>query len=158
MAARVAWYIPWPDEDIMIFKRKIYDKLIEWKNRSHGETALLIEGARRVGKSTVVEEFGRREYKSVALIDFMRPNRKVVSAILDHPDDLNVLFTEISLGYKVELHERNTLIVFDEVQRCPQARELIKALVADGRYDYVETGSLVSIRMNTEDITIPSEE
>lgn len=142
----------------MIFKRKIYEKLIEWKNRSHGETALLIEGARRVGKSTVVEEFGRREYRSVAVIDFMRPNRKVVSAILDHPDDLNVLFTEISLGYKVELHERNTLIVFDEVQRCPQARELIKALVADGRYDYIETGSLVSIRMNTEDITIPSEE
>lgn len=142
----------------MLFKRKIYGQLLEWKARSHGETALLIEGARRVGKSTVVEEFGRREYKSVAVIDFMRPNRKVVSAILDHPDDLNVLFTEISLGYKVELHERDTLIVFDEVQRCPRARELIKALVADGRYDYIETGSLVSIRMNTEDITIPSEE
>ncbi|MBP5787325.1 MAG: ATP-binding protein [Kiritimatiellae bacterium] len=143
---------------IVLFQRKIYEKLLEWKNRSHGETALLIEGARRVGKSTVVEEFGRREYKSVAVIDFMRPNRKVVSAILEHPDDLDVLFTEISLGYKVELHTRDTLIVFDEVQRCPQARELIKALVADGRYDYIETGSLISIRMNTEDITIPSEE
>ena len=142
----------------MLFKRKIYDKLLEWKNRSHGETALLIEGARRVGKSTIVEEFGRREYKSVAVIDFMKPNRKVVSAILEHPDDLNILFTEISLAYNVELYERNTLIVFDEVQRCPQARELIKALVADRRYDYIETGSLISIKMNVKDITIPSEE
>ena len=85
----------------MLFRRKIYDKLLEWKRRSHGETALLIEGARRVGKSTVVEEFGRREYKSVAVIDFMKPNRKVVSAILEHPDDLNILFTEISLAYNV---------------------------------------------------------
>ena len=83
----------------MLFRRKIYDKLLEWKRRSHGETALLIEGARRVGKSTVVEEFGRREYKSVVVIDFMKPNRKVVSAILEHPDDLNILFTEISLAY-----------------------------------------------------------
>ena len=142
----------------MLFKRKIYGQLLEWKARSHGETALLIEGARRVGKSTIVEEFGRREYKSVAVIDFMRPNRKVVAAIQEHPDDLDMLFAEISLGYKVELHERNTLIVFDEVQRCPQARELVKALVADGRYDYIETGSLISIRMNVADITIPSEE
>ena len=142
----------------MIFKRKIYNQLLEWKHRSHGETALLIEGARRVGKSTIVEEFGRREYKSVAVIDFMRPNRNVVSAILNHPEDLDNLFTEISLAYKVKLHERNTLIVFDEVQRCPQARELIKALVADRRYDYIETGSLISIKMNVADITIPSEE
>lgn len=142
----------------MLFKRKIYERMLEWKNRSNGETALLIEGARRVGKSTVVKEFGRREYKSVIVIDFMKPNRKIVSAILEHPDDLDVLFTEITLAYKVELHERNTLIVFDEVQRCPQARELIKALVADGRYDYIETGSLISIKMNVKDITIPSEE
>lgn len=142
----------------MLFKRKIYDQLLEWKHRSHGETALLIEGARRVGKSTIVEEFGRREYKSVAVIDFMRPNHNVVSAILNHPEDLDILFTEISLAYKVKLHERNTLIVFDEVQRCPQARELIKALVADRRYDYIETGSLISIKMNVADITIPSEE
>ena len=142
----------------MLFKRKIYDQLLEWKHRSHGETALLIEGARRVGKSTIVEEFGRREYKSVAVIDFMRPNLNVVSAILNHPEDLDILFTEISLAYKVKLHERNTLIVFDEVQRCPQARELIKALVADRRYDYIETGSLISIKMNVADITIPSEE
>ena len=154
----MVWYDSAQKGNAMFFKRKIYDKLLEWKNRSHGGTALLIEGARRVGKSTVVEEFGKREYKSVAVIDFMRPNRKVVTAILEHPDDLDILFTEISLAYKVELHKRNTLIVFDEVQRCPQARELIKALVADGRYDYIETGSLISIRMNVENITIPSEE
>ena len=142
----------------MLFRRKIYERLLEWKNRSHGETALLIEGARRVGKSTIVEEFGRREYKSFVVIDFMRPNRKVVSAIREHPDDLDMIFTEISLAYKVELHVRDTLIVFDEVQRCPAARELIKALVADRRYDYIETGSLISIKMNVKDITIPSEE
>ena len=141
-----------------MYKRKIYDKLLEWKRRAHGTTALLIEGARRVGKSTLVAEFGRREYRSCVIVDFMKPNKKVVEAIRNHPDDLNRLFTELAFAYKVPLHERETLIVFDEVQRCPQARELIKALVADGRYDYIETGSLISIRMNVKDITLPSEE
>ena len=141
-----------------VFKRKLYDKLVEWKNRSKGETALLIEGARRTGKSTLVKEFGEREYKSFVIIDFMKPNRKVVSAIKNHPDDLNKVFAEISFAYRVRLYERNTLIVFDEVQRCPQARELIKALVEDRRYDYIETGSLISIKMNVANITIPSEE
>lgn len=142
----------------MIFKRKIYDQLLEWKQRSNGKTALLIEGARRVGKSTIVSEFGKNEYESFVIVDFMRPNQKVVSAIIDHPDDLNIFFNELSMAYNVILHARNTLIVFDEVQRCPQARQLIKALVADGRYDYIETGSLISIKMNVKDITIPSEE
>lgn len=141
-----------------MYRRKIYDKLVEWKNHSQGRTALLIEGARRVGKSTIVEEFGRREYQSFVMVDFMKPNKKVVAAIKNHPEDLTFFFNELTFAYKVELHERNTLIVFDEVQRCPQARELIKALVADGRYDYIETGSLVSIRLNVADITIPSEE
>jgi len=141
-----------------MFRRKIYDSLLAWKNRAHGTTALLIEGARRVGKSTVVSEFGRREYRTCIVVDFMKPNKKVVAAIRNHPDDLNRLFTELSFAYKTVLHERETLIVFDEVQRCPQARELIKALVADGRYDYIETGSLISIRMNVKDITLPSEE
>ena len=141
-----------------MYKRKIYDKLLEWKARAHGTTALLIEGARRVGKSTLVTEFGRREYRSCVIVDFMKPNKKVVAAIRNHPDDLNRLFTELAFAYKTALHERETLIVFDEVQRCPQARELIKALVADGRYDYIETGSLISIRMNVKDITLPSEE
>lgn len=142
----------------MLFKRKIYEKLLEWKRRSKGRTALLIEGARRVGKSTIVEVFGRNEYKSYVIVDFMKPNKKVLSAILDHPDDLSVFFNELSFAYNVVLHERETLIVFDEVQRCPEARQLLKALVGDGRYDYVETGSLISIRMNVKDITIPSEE
>ena len=142
----------------MLFKRKIYEKLLEWKRRSKGRTALLIEGARRVGKSTIVEEFGKNEYKSYVIVDFMKPNKKVLSAILDHPDDLSVFFNELSFAYNVVLHERETLIVFDEVQRCPEARQLLKALVGDGRYDYVETGSLISIRMNVKDITIPSEE
>ena len=141
-----------------MYKRKIYGKLLEWKKRALGTTALLIEGARRVGKSTLVAEFGRREYRSCVIVDFMKPNKKVVAAIRNHPDDLNRLFTELAFAYKTPLHERETLIVFDEVQRCPQARELIKALVADGRYDYIETGSLISIRMNVKDITIPSEE
>ncbi len=141
-----------------MFRRKIYDRMLEWKRRAQGRTALLIEGARRVGKSTVVKEFGEREYRSVVIVDFMKPNRKVVSAIRNHPDDLNRLFTELSFAYNVQLYERDTLIVFDEVQRCPQARELIKALVEDGRYDYIETGSLLSIRLNVKDITIPSEE
>ena len=141
-----------------VFKRKLYDKLVEWKNRSMGETALLIEGARRTGKSTIVKRFGENEYRSFVIIDFMKPNRKVVSAIKNHPDDLNRIFAEISFAYRVQLHERDTLIVFDEVQRCPQARELIKALVADRRYDYIETGSLISIKTNIAHITIPSEE
>ena len=142
----------------MVFKRKVYAQLLEWKRRSHGGTALLVEGARRVGKTTIIQEFGKREYKSFVIVDFMKPNRKVVSAIRNHPDDLGVFFAELSFAYKVELYERDTLIVFDEVQRCPKARELIKALVADGRYDYVETGSLISIRKNVRNITIPSEE
>ena len=142
----------------MLFKKKIYEKLLEWKRRSKGRTALLIEGARRVGKSTIVEVFGKNEYKSYVIVDFMKPNKKVLSAILDHPDDLSVFFNELSFAYNVVLHERETLIVFDEVQRCPEARQLLKALVGDGRYDYVETGSLISIRMNVKDITIPSEE
>ncbi len=141
-----------------MFRRKIYDSLLAWKMRAHGTTALLIEGARRVGKSTVVAEFGRREYRTCIVVDFMKPNKKVVAAIRNHPDDLNRIFTELSFAYKTVLHERESLIVFDEVQRCPQARELIKALVADGRYDYIETGSLISIRMNVAGITLPSEE
>ena len=141
-----------------MFRRKIYDTMLEWKRRSRGRTALLVEGARRVGKTTVIGEFGRREYKSVVMVDFTKPNRRVVSAIRNHPDDLNVLFAELSFAYNVRLYDRDSLIVFDEVQRCPQARQLVKALVADGRYDYIETGSLISLRRNVRNITVPSEE
>ena len=142
----------------MIFRRKIYDALLEWKRQSDGRTALLVEGARRVGKSSIVEEFARREYSSYILIDFNRPKEGVVDAIVNHPDDLEGLFNLLMLSYGRILERRKSLIVFDEVQRCPEARQLIKYLVADGRYDYIETGSLISIRKNVENITIPSEE
>lgn len=142
----------------MIFRRKVYDRLQEWKRQSDGSTALLIEGARRVGKSSIVEEFAKREYETYVLIDFNRPKEGIVDAIVNRPDDLDGLFNLLMVSYGRVLHKRKSLIVFDEVQRCPEARQLIKYLVADGRYDYIETGSLISIRKNVENITIPSEE
>lgn len=140
-----------------MFRRKIYDKLLEWKTESDGRTALLIEGARRVGKSTVVEEFAKNEYESYILIDFSRAS-KAVKELFEDISDLDYLFLQLKLQYKVDLHERRSLIIFDEVQQCPLARQAIKALVADHRYDYVETGSLISIKRNVKDILIPSEE
>ena len=100
-----------------MYKRKIYGELLEWKTRAHGTTALLIEGARRVGKSTLVAEFGRREYRSCVVVDFMKPNKKVVAAIRNHPDDLNRLFTELSFAYKTALYERETLIVLQRLKK-----------------------------------------
>ncbi|MBQ6141445.1 MAG: ATP-binding protein [Kiritimatiellae bacterium] len=141
-----------------MFRRKVYDRLQEWKRQSDGSTALLIEGARRVGKSSIVEEFAKREYETYVLIDFNRPKEGIVDAIVNRPDDLDGLFNLLMVSYGRVLHKRKSLIVFDEVQRCPEARQLIKYLVADGRYDYIETGSLISIRKNVENITIPSEE
>lgn len=140
-----------------MFKRKIYDKLLEWKAESDGKTALLIEGARRVGKSTVVEAFAKKEYESYILIDFSKAS-KAVKSLFEDISDLDYLFLQLQLQYKVDLHERKSLIVFDEVQQCPLARQAIKALVQDHRYDYVETGSLISIKRNVKDILIPSEE
>lgn len=140
-----------------MFRRKIYDKLLEWKTESDGRTALLIEGARRVGKSTVVEEFAKKEYESYIFIDFSRAS-KAVKELFEDISDLDYLFLQLQLQYKVDLHERRSLIIFDEVQQCPLARQAIKALVADHRYDYVETGSLISIKRNVKDILIPSEE
>ena len=140
-----------------MFRRKIYDKLLEWKTESDGRTALLIEGARRVGKSTVVEEFAKNEYESYILIDFSRAS-KVVKELFKDISDLDYLFLQLQLQYKVDLHERRSLIIFDEVQQCPLARQAIKALVADHRYDYMETGSSISIKRNVKDILIPSEE
>lgn len=140
-----------------MFRRKIYDKLLEWKTESDGRTALLIEGARRVGKSTVVEEFAKNEYESYILIDFSRAS-KAVKELFEDISDLDYLFLQLQLQSKVDLHERRSLIIFDEVQQCPLARQAIKALVADHRYDYVETGSLISIKRNVKDILIPSEE
>lgn len=140
-----------------MFRRKIYDKLLEWKTGSDGRTALLIEGARRVGKSTVVEEFAKNEYESYIHIDFSRAS-KAVKELFEDISDLDYLFLQLQLQYKVDLHERRSLIIFDEVQQCPLARQAIKALVADHRYDYVETGSLISNKRNVKDILIPSEE
>ena len=140
-----------------MFKRKIYSVMQEWKLRSDGKTALLIEGARRVGKSTVVEEFAKNEYRSYILIDFAEAAHDV-RELFEDVSDLNYLFLQLQLRYSVRLFERESLIIFDEVQLCPMARQTIKKLVKDGRYDYIETGSLISIRKNTAGILIPSEE
>lgn len=140
-----------------MFKRKIYDKLLYWKNTSNGKTALLIEGPRRVGKSTVVEEFAKNEYESYILVDFFTASPET-KALFDDLSDLNYLFLQLQLTYQTSLKERKSCIIFDEVQLCPKARQAIKALVKDGRYDYLETGSLISIRRNVKDILIPSEE
>ncbi len=138
--------------------RKAYDELVEWKQRSKGKTALLVEGARRVGKSTLVEEFGKNEYRSYLLIDFFQAPGEVRGYFEDYRADFDTLFLYLSAYYKVDLHERESLIIFDEVQMFPEARGLIKYLVADGRYDYIETGSLLSIKQNVKGIVIPSEE
>lgn len=140
-----------------MFRRKIYDRLLQWKEESGGKTAVLVEGARRVGKSTVVEEFARREYESYILIDFSKVSKEI-RELFEDVSDLNYLFLQLQLQYRTDLHERNSVIIFDEVQLCPMARQAVKSLVQDGRYDYVETGSLISIRKNVKDILIPSEE
>ena len=141
----------------MIFERKIYKKLVEWKNESNGQTALLIKGARRVGKSTVAREFGKNEYETFIAIDFAQCPAEV-KELFEDISDLDFIFMRLQMIYDVELKERKSLIIFDEVQLCPKARQAIKYLVEDGRYDYLETGSLLSIRQNVKDIVIPSEE
>ena len=132
----------------MSMKRKITDEFIKWKNEDRGRTALLIEGARRVGKSYIVEEFARKYYRSYVLIDFMIASPQVKQLFEDYLDDLDSFFARLSLFTHKELFERDTLIIFDEIQMYPKARAALKYLVADGRYDYMETGSLLSIRKN----------
>lgn len=141
----------------MIFKRKIYNRLLEWKNESKGNNALLIEGARRVGKSTIVSEFAKNEYKSFIIINFAEASQDVIELFNDI-SDLDYIFLQLQLKYRVDLYPKESLIVFDEVQLCPKARQSIKTLVKDHRYDYIETGSLISIRKNVKSILIPSEE
>ena len=140
-----------------IFKRKIYDSIKRWEEENDGKSALLVEGARRVGKSTIVEQFARNEYESYILIDFGRASAQVKS-LFDDVMDMDYLFMVLQQTYHKTLVKRKSVIIFDEVQKCPAARQAIKYLVEDGRYDYIETGSLISIKKNTDKIIIPSEE
>lgn len=142
----------------MILKRKIYNKLLNWKKECNGTKAILIEGARRIGKSTVCEEFGKNEYKSYIVVDFARATQNVKDYFEKYLNDMDTFFMLLSTAYGKKLYARNSLIIFDEIQMFPKAREAIKYLVADGRYDFIETGSLISIRENVKDIVIPSEE
>lgn len=139
-------------------KRKIYDKLLDWKKTSNGHSAVLIDGARRIGKSWIAEEFARNEYESYLLIDFSKVSKEVKGFFENYLENLDVFFMYLLGAYNVQLTPRKSAIIFDEVQKFPRAREAIKHLVADGRFDYIETGSLISIRKNVEKILIPSEE
>ena len=142
---------------MICFKRKLYAAMLKWKQERNGATALLIQGARRVGKSTIAEEFARNEYTSYILIDFSKVS-KAVADLFDDVSDLNYLFLRLQFIFNVQLHERSSVIVFDEVQLQPKTRQAIKHLVKDRRYDYIETGSLISVRSKSRDILIPSEE
>lgn len=139
------------------FKRKIYDALLEWKRKWDGKSAILIQGARRIGKTTVAEEFAKREYQSYILIDFSKCSEEVFNLFND-VSNLDFIFLRLQVIYKVNLFTRKSVIILDEVQLQPKARQAIKSLVADHRYDYIETGSLISIRKNVRGILIPSEE
>lgn len=141
----------------LVFKRKIYDEMLQWKQSKQGKTALLIKGARRVGKSTIAEEFAKREYDSYIAIDFADAKKNVREAV-EHISDRDDFFMRLQFIFGVKLYERRSVIIFDEVQKCPEARQAIKYLVKDGRYDFIETGSLLSIKKNVQNIVIPSEE
>lgn len=139
-------------------KRKIYEKLLDWKNRSNGKTAILIEGARRIGKTYIIEEFAKREYRSYIIIDFSKVNKEIIDVFENDINDLNLFFNKLEILFNTKLYRRESIIVFDEVQLYQKARQFIKHLVADGRYDFAETGSLISLYRNVKDILIPSEE
>ncbi len=141
-----------------MLKRKTYDQLCKWKKESNGRTAILINGARRVGKSFIAQEFGKNEYKSCLTIDFSNVSKDVVDVFENDIMDFNLFFQKLSFLFDTKLYQRDSLIIFDEVQQFPKARQLIKHLVADGRYDYLETGSLIRLKKNVQDIVIPSEE
>ena len=140
-----------------IFKRKIYEQMLNWKRNQHGTTALLIRGARRVGKSTIAEEFARREYDSYMLVDFSKAPQ-TIHRLFEDVSDRDYIFTQLQLNYRKSLKPHKSVIIFDEIQKQPLARQAIKTLVADGRYDYIETGSLLSIKKKKKNILIPSEE
>lgn len=155
--AKVAIFALELHSDIMIFKRKLYTEMLQWRQDSNGASALLIKGARRVGKSTLAKEFAKHEYDSFISIDFAKCSKEVRD-LFDDISDLDYIFMRLQMMYKVTLKPRASVIIFDEVQKCPNARQAIKYLVEDGRYDYIETGSLLSIKQNVKDIIIPSEE
>lgn len=142
----------------MILKRKIYSKLLDWKKEARGSKAILIEGARRIGKSTICEEFAKNEYDNYILIDFAKKDKDVEAYFENYLNDLDTFFMMLQAHFGKKLEKRDAVIIFDDVQMYPQARAAIKYLVADGRYDYIETGSLISIKENVKDIVIPSEE
>ena len=149
-------------------KRKIYDQLLLWKNKRKGKSAMMIEGARRVGKSYIVKEFAKQEYKSYILIDFFKVGNDIKDLFKNYKDNLNMLFTYLSTYFSTKLYPRESIIVFDEIEFCPAARAAVKYLIEDGRYDYLETGSLLGMQMSTkkkrkkdekkEDYLVPSEE
>ena len=141
-----------------MLKRKIYNELVSWKNQSRGTTAMMIDGARRVGKSYIAEEFAKAEYKSYILIDFGQAPMNVLDLFVNDTANLDLFFAKLSAFYSTVLYKRESVIIFDEVQQYPRARQLIKYLVADGRFDYLETGSLIRLKKNVQDIIIPSEE
>ena len=141
-----------------MLKRKIYHELVAWKTKSNGTTAMMIDGARRVGKSYIVEAFAKTQYKSYILIDFGNTPQDVLDIFANDSADLDMFFAKLSSFFRTTLYRRESLIIFDEVQQYPRARQLIKYLVADGRYDYIETGSLIRLKKNVQDIIIPSEE
>jgi len=142
----------------MVFFRKTYQKLLNWKKESNGKTVLLLSGARRIGKSFLCEQFGKNEYKSMIIIDFGNVPKEIKDIFENDSADLNMFFAKLSAFFNTRLYKRKSLIIFDEVQLFPYARQLLKYLVADGRYDYMETGSLLSLKQNVQDIVIPSEE
>ena len=146
------------EKDLLMLKRKIYDELVAWKKRSNGSTALMIDGARRVGKSFIAQAFAKAEYRSHILIDFGRAGKDVLDLFENESADLDLFFAKLAAYYSTALHRRESLIIFDEVQQYPRARQMIKYLVEDGRFDYLETGSLIRLKKNVQDIIIPSEE
>ncbi len=141
-----------------MLKRKIFDTLIKWKRESKGSTALLMDGARRVGKSFIAEQFAKSQYRSYIMVDFGNAPQAILDLFANDTFDLDLFFAKLAAFYSTSLHRRESLIVFDEVQQFPRARQLIKYLVADGRYDFLETGSLIRLKQNVQDIIIPSEE
>jgi len=142
----------------MVLKRKIYQKLLNWKDTRKGTSVLLLKGARRVGKSFICEQFGKNEYKSMIIVDFGNTAKEINDIFKNENTDLDLLFAKLSAFYNTKLYKRESLVIFDEIQQFPRARQLLKYLVADGRYDYIETGSFLSIKQNVQNIIIPSEE